>query len=67
VLEGAESVGEPAGPFDDQVDGLSAAVADLVGGECGQDVDMSRGSKNPGAAEAIERAMRIGRSPKTGP
>ena len=33
-----ESVGEPANLFDDQVDGLGAAVADAVGVEVGQDL-----------------------------
>ena len=38
MIKGFESVGEPANLFDDQVDGLGAAVADAVGVEVGQDL-----------------------------
>ena len=61
-----ESVGEPANLFDDQVDGLGAAVADAVGVEVGQDLcfPCAEGTAQPGdfgdraAVEAVEHLDR---------
>jgi hypothetical protein len=61
-----ESVGEPANLFDDQVDGLGAAVADAVGIEVGQDLcfPCAESAAQPGdfgdraAVEAVEHLDR---------
>ena len=61
-----ESVGEPANLFDDQVDGLGAAVDDAVGVEVGQDLcfPCAESTAQPGdfgdraAVEAVEHLDR---------
>jgi hypothetical protein len=66
VIKSLNPVGEPANLFDDQVDGLGAAVADAVGVEVGQDLcfPCAESAAQPGdfgdraAVEAVEHLDR---------